>query len=84
MTSDAREQAIRELAYAKWEKAGWPAGDGINFWLEAEAELPDSDPSEQHAEASLKRDSINSAFAPADPPPLKIPKVAGQSRKKAG
>lgn len=34
-----REQAIRELAYAKWEAAGRPAGDGVQFWLEAEREL---------------------------------------------
>jgi hypothetical protein len=34
-----REQAIRELAYAKWEAAGRPPGDGVRFWLEAEREL---------------------------------------------
>lgn len=33
------EKAIRELAYAKWEAAGRPAGDGVQFWLEAEREL---------------------------------------------
>ena len=33
------EQAIRELAYSKWEEAGHPPGDGVNFWLEAETEL---------------------------------------------
>jgi hypothetical protein len=32
-------EAIRLLAYRKWEAAGRPAGDGINFWLEAEREL---------------------------------------------
>ena len=43
---EAREQsindsntAIRELAYLKWEAAGFPAGDGFDFWLEAEREL---------------------------------------------
>lgn len=30
---------IRELAYAKWEAAGRPAGDGAEFWLLAESEL---------------------------------------------
>ena len=30
---------IRELAYRKWEAAGWPAGDGVEFWLAAEREL---------------------------------------------
>ncbi|HET6572235.1 MAG TPA: DUF2934 domain-containing protein [Fimbriiglobus sp.] len=34
-----REQAIRELAYAKWEEAGRPPGDGVQFWLAAEREL---------------------------------------------
>lgn len=34
-----REQAIRELAYARWEAAGRPMGDGVQFWLEAEREL---------------------------------------------
>ncbi len=30
---------IRETAYFKWEVAGCPCGDGVEFWLEAEAEL---------------------------------------------
>lgn len=30
---------IRERAFAKWESAGCPCGDGVEFWLEAEAEL---------------------------------------------
>ena len=30
---------IRETAYSKWEAAGCPSGDGVKFWLEAEAEL---------------------------------------------
>jgi Protein of unknown function (DUF2934) len=34
-----REEAIRERAYSKWEEAGRPEGDGIEFWLEAEREL---------------------------------------------
>lgn len=32
-------EKIRERAYYKWEQAGYPEGDGSNFWLEAEAEL---------------------------------------------
>jgi len=32
-------QLIRETAYLKWEKAGRPPGDGVNFWLEAETEV---------------------------------------------
>lgn len=33
------EEAIRVLAHSKWERAGRPSGDGLNFWLEAEQEL---------------------------------------------
>ena len=32
---------IRQLAYAKWEAAGKPPGDGSDFWLQAEKELLD-------------------------------------------
>ena len=30
---------IRVRAYRKWEAAGQPVGDGVQFWLEAEREL---------------------------------------------
>lgn len=30
---------IRAAAYQKWEAAGCPCGDGVEFWLQAEAEL---------------------------------------------
>jgi Protein of unknown function (DUF2934) len=30
---------IRLCAYRKWENAGMPTGDGLQFWLEAEQEL---------------------------------------------
>lgn len=33
------KDAIRALAYQKWEAAGRPWGDGTQFWLEAEREL---------------------------------------------
>lgn len=33
------EEQIRELAYSKWQCAGCPEGDGIDFWLQAEEEL---------------------------------------------
>jgi hypothetical protein len=35
----ASAEAIRLCAYRKWESAGKPTGDGIQFWLEAEQEL---------------------------------------------
>ena len=36
---DAGDEAIRELAHRKWQAAGCPAGDGLDFWLEAEREV---------------------------------------------
>ena len=33
------EDAIRSRAYALWEEAGHPDGDGVEFWLRAEKEL---------------------------------------------
>jgi hypothetical protein len=33
------EACVRLRAYQKWEAAGKPDGDGVNFWLEAEREL---------------------------------------------
>jgi hypothetical protein len=35
----ATEEEVRRRAYQKWEAAGRPDGDGIQFWLEAEQEL---------------------------------------------
>jgi hypothetical protein len=32
-------QRIRETAYYKWEAAGSPCSDGVEFWLQAEAEI---------------------------------------------
>jgi hypothetical protein len=33
------EDQIRARAYALWEEAGRPEGDGTQFWLDAEKEL---------------------------------------------
>lgn len=33
------EETIRTLAYLKWEAAGYPPGDGVEFWLTAEREV---------------------------------------------
>lgn len=38
-STGARDEAIRALAFRKWEAAGCPAGDGFEFWLEAEREV---------------------------------------------
>ena len=42
-------EKIRELAYIKWEAAGGPCGDGVEFWLVAEAELLGDASSEETA-----------------------------------
>lgn len=36
---DSCEEAIRELAYQKWEEAGCPTGEGFEFWVVAEREV---------------------------------------------
>lgn len=43
---DEFDMAIRELAYHKWEAAGFPPGDGFDFWLEAEREVKANQPAE--------------------------------------
>ena len=41
--AEDREQRIRELAYALWDKAGQPPGLPIAFWLEAEEAIDEGD-----------------------------------------
>ena len=36
--ADMGSERIRLLAYLKWEAAGKPNGDGIRYWLEADAQ----------------------------------------------
>lgn len=36
---EGQGEAIRVLAYQKWEAAGCPEGDGTEFWLDAEEEI---------------------------------------------
>jgi hypothetical protein len=37
------EDDVRTRAYERWEAAGRPEGDGLQFWLEAEHELDRSE-----------------------------------------
>lgn len=39
ISTDHHDDEVRRLAYAKWEAAGCPGSDGIEFWLAAEQEL---------------------------------------------
>ena len=34
----ASADEIRSLAYSKWQQAGCPISDGVEFWLAAETE----------------------------------------------
>lgn len=36
------EESIRLAAYWKWDAAGRPDGDGLEFWLQAEQEMLES------------------------------------------
>lgn len=42
--ADDFSMAVRELAYYKWEAAGFPEGDGFDFWLQAEREIRAAQP----------------------------------------
>jgi hypothetical protein len=37
--SATSHESIEKLAYEKWQEAGCPESDGIEFWLAAETEL---------------------------------------------
>jgi hypothetical protein len=37
--SEICEEDVRTRAYLKWEAAGRPDGDGLDFWVDAEREI---------------------------------------------
>ena len=76
----SQEQTIRELAYSKWEQAGCPDSDGIEFWLQAEQELTTPPAAGQSQEINSE---LEASFPESDIAPIKIAKV-GNSRKRAG
>jgi len=41
ISNDEKRMMIAVHAYYKWQKAGYPTGDGFNHWLEAENEIDD-------------------------------------------
>jgi len=41
-TGTCCQTAVRELAYSKWEGAGRPDGDGVEYWVEAEKEVQET------------------------------------------
>lgn len=85
MTSEMRRQTIQEIAYSKWEQAGWPAGDGFEFWLDAEREFNRQQPSETHCDLDPSQHECEMDLTPCAPPLLKkLAKAAGATRKRAG
>lgn len=55
---DNREDRIRRRAHELWQAAGSPRGDGEEFWLQAEAEVAQTEPIiDQNApEAAARRE----------------------------
>lgn len=53
MASSELQQAIREAAYHKWEQAGRPHGDGLEFWLESEQEIQGRPQSDSDTDAEI-------------------------------
>lgn len=41
-TGTCCQTTVRELAYSKWEDAGRPEGDGVEYWVEAEKEVQET------------------------------------------
>ncbi|GLR49227.1 DUF2934 domain-containing protein [Shinella yambaruensis] len=55
---DNREDRIRRRAHELWQAAGSPRGDGAEFWLQAEAEIAQTDPvlEEDAPDAAARRE----------------------------
>ena len=81
MSDDSRLNMIRDLAYAKWELAGRPCGDGVDFWLDAELECEQLAAADEPKEIAAEKKPKKSTIPPA---PLKLAKIAGESRKRVG
>lgn len=63
MNVAAREQQIRERAYAIWEGEGRPMDRAEAHWQQAEAEIADA-PAPKRAASAKKRNAAGKAAAP--------------------
>jgi hypothetical protein len=72
LSMDRKQQVqvqIREAAYFKWERAGRPVCDGLEYWLEAEREYG-SIPADagDRAAADPVDEASEESFPASDPP----------------
>lgn len=68
MVTDNLSDAIRELAYTKWQQAGSPPGDGREFWLEAEQEVLELERASHEEEIDAIQEASEESFPASDPP----------------
>ncbi len=50
------QQVIRDLAYKLWQQAGEPHGRDVDFWLEAERQLEQTNGNGRHGGECVGRD----------------------------
>ena len=74
---------IAALAYQMWEKSGRPAGQDIEFWLQAEQTLLSSVNPQPHAASPVPRSVPPTPAKPASPKPpgLRAKKPASKPYK---
>jgi hypothetical protein len=73
------DNAIRLAAYFKWEQAGYPCGDGVHFWLEAEQEIRGDAESADLPEAEFSEIDIVEETSLESFPASDAPEWAGQT-----
>ena len=80
------EEAVRTAAFFRWEAAGCPLGDGVEFWLAAEGELKARETLQ--TDAASPEDKVQEAseesFPASDPPAwIRASTGGGRHRQKA-